>query len=157
MSLNEVLKALGSGQVTNVVNLLQSLVHAVIAEVEQLRREHDKKMTSTLEAVNQVEERTGQAIAGTREELQRKLEAGMQDVNKRMILRDEKVLEELQSIVTMTVEEVGQLEDRLGKSIENLQATVRTYVERLEKQIAAIVQAFPTAGKLEGYDAPKKE
>ena len=157
MSLNEVLKALGSGQVTNVVNLLQSLVHAVIAEVEQLREEHHQKVASTLEAVNEVEERTGQAIAGTREELQRKLEAGMQDVNKRTILRDEKVLEELQSIVTMTVEEVGQLEDRLGKSIENLQATVRTYVERLEKQIAAIVQAFPTAGKLEGYDAPKKE
>jgi len=157
MSLNEVLKALGSGQVTNVVNLLQSLVHAVIAEVEQLREEHHQKVASTLEAVNEVEERTGQAIAGTCEELQRKLEAGMQDVNKRMTLRDEKVLEELQSIVTMTVEEVGQLEDRLGKSIENLQATVRTYVERLEKQIAAIVQAFPTAGKLEGYDAPKKE
>jgi gas vesicle protein len=157
MSLNEVLKALGSGQVLNVVNVLQSVVHAVIAEFDQLRGEHDQKATSTLEAVNRLEDRTVQAISGRCTELQRELEAGLEDVDERMSLLGQSVQAQLEANVTTTVEDVGEVEDRLGKLIEDLQATVRTHVERLEKEIMGIVQAFPSAGKLEGYDAPKKE
>jgi flagellar biosynthesis/type III secretory pathway protein FliH len=157
MSLNEVVKALGSGQVLNVVNVLQSVVHAVIAEFDQLRGEHDQKATSTLEAVNRLEDRTVQAISGRCTELQRELEAGLEDVDERMSLLDQSVQAQLEANVTTTVEDVGQVEDRLGKLIEDLQATVKTHVERLEAAIAQLAPIGDKAGKLEGYDEPKKE
>ena len=157
MSLSQILAALGSGQVQNLVNVLQSIVHTVIEEIEQLRSDHDSKQAQLLEAVNKLDDRTGQTIAGTCDQLTAKMETAVQDLSKRMVLLDQKVLSELEANVTATVEDIGALEDKLAKRLNELEATLRTHVERIERQIAWLIRGVPACGKLEGYEGESKE
>jgi len=157
MSLSQILAALGSGQVQNLVNVLQSIVHAVITDFDQLREEHNQKTTLTLEAVNKLEDRTGQALTGTSDQLTAKFSAAVQDLNSRLIALDAKVLSELEANVTTTVEDIGALEDKLGQRLDELEATLRTHVERIERQIAWLIRGVPACGKLEGYEGESKE
>jgi DNA repair exonuclease SbcCD ATPase subunit len=157
MSLSQILAALGSGQVQNLVNVLQSIVHTVIEEIEQLRSDHDSKQAQLLEAVNKLDDRTGQTIAGTCDQLTAKMGTAVQDLSKRMVLLDQKVLSELEANVTATVEDIGALEDKLGQRLNELEATLRTHVERIERQIAWLIRGVPACGKLEGYEGESKE
>jgi hypothetical protein len=157
MSLNQILKTLGSGQVLNVVNLLQTLVHAVIEEIETLRQNHTNTVASQSDQINRLEDRTGQAISGTCDQLTAKMETAVRDLNSRLIALDTKVLSELEACVTNTVEEIGLVQERLDARIDGLQATVKTHVERLEAAIAHLALIGSTPAKLEGYGEPSKE
>jgi len=157
MSLSQILKALGSGQVENLVNVLQSVVHAVITEVDQLREEHNQKTTLTLEAVNKLEDRTSQALTGTSDQLTAKFRAAVQDLNSRLTTLGATVLSELEANVTTTVDDIGALEDKLAKRLDDLEATLRTHVDRIDREIVSLIQPVPACGKLEGYEGESKE
>lgn len=157
MSLSQILKTLGSGQVLNVVNLLQTLVHAVIQEIADVRTAIDNNHSSHIDVVNRLEDRTCQTLTGTVDQLTAKMSTAVQDLNARLIALDAKVLSELEACVTTTVNDVGLVEDRLGKRIDDLQATLATHVERLEAAIGQLALIGDTPGKLEGYNEGKGE
>lgn len=157
MSLKQILATLGSGQVVNVVNLLQTLVHAVIDEITHVQDELDNQHTSHVDAINRAEDRSGQAIAGTCEQLTTKMAAAVQDLNSRLIALDAKVLSELEACVTTTVDDIGQVQDRLENRINELQETLRTHVERLDTMLMDLSRRVNGHGTLAGYNEPKKE
>ena len=135
MRLKAILALLGSGEVSSVINVMQTLVHAVMDEFRAVREDHDQVAASQTEAINKVEDRTCASIAGLVEILSTRMEAAAQDLNKRMILLDEKVLKEL----------------------EESAATVRTHVERLEGRISAMEVGTSNFGTLAGYKGELKE
>jgi hypothetical protein len=162
MSLAEVAKALASGQVTNVVNLVATVVHAVIAEFEAVRGEHDEEKTWTLGAVNRLEDRTGQAIVGSCDGLRVEMSAAVKDLSARMILLDERMLSLVDENNRKCVEDICEVDERLGERIDgveeaaagrvaDLMATLKTRVERLERAIVVLERVAKVGGKLEGY------
>jgi uncharacterized phage infection (PIP) family protein YhgE len=154
MSLGQILKGLGAGTIPNLANTLAMVVQAVITEIEDLRQGHANTAASQRAAVNDLEDRTSVNIADSVELLTAKMETVARELNSRMIALDSKVLELLEANVTTTVEDIGQAEDRVTERLNGLEATVRTHVERLETEIAAVVAQIPKAARLNGYGQP---
>jgi len=75
MSLKAILALLGSGEVGSVVNVLQSVVHAVIEEIEHLRGEHDVQTSACLEAMNKAEDRTRDLVGAAVMDLAKRMDA----------------------------------------------------------------------------------
>jgi len=146
MSLKDILAGLGTGQIVNIANTLSSIVHAVIEAIDHVRQEHALKLASTLEAVNKLEDRTGQAIAGTTEILTDKLTTVDQEQNNRITALDAKLSSRL-----------NNLDANLTKDMAALEATMKTHVERLEAAIATLAPVGDKPGKLVGYGPPPGE
>jgi hypothetical protein len=75
MSLAAILKLLGSGEVGSLINVVQSVVHACIEEIEQLRGEHDVKASQCMEAMNRAEDRCRDLVGSAVMDLAQRVDA----------------------------------------------------------------------------------
>jgi len=69
MSLADIAAALTHGQVTNLANLILSLVHAIIDALEDLRGNHDATQAALSEQIRLLEDRTNNNLAAVRADL----------------------------------------------------------------------------------------
>lgn len=84
MSLSQILKTLGSGHVLNNVGLLQTLVHAVIDEISQIRDDIHNQNACHTDSTIRLEDRTNASITGCCQTLDAKFSAAVHDLTSRI-------------------------------------------------------------------------
>jgi endonuclease III len=143
---------------TEQVSLLEDRIgRAIEGSVAQLTERWSAAAKDLNERLIALDGKVLSELEGVSEALQAKIRVAVDDMEACVGALDARVLSELEANVTTTVEDVGEVGDKLGKRIDELQATVKTHVERLEAAIAQLALIGDKAGKLEGYGERRGE